>query len=268
VKVLLDRGFRVFGSVRTKIDANRLQRELGRRFLPIIFDVTDEEKVRAAACLVRDELHGETLSGLVNNAGIAISGPALDLSIDDYRRQMEVNVIGQVIVTQAFAPLLGADPSLKGTPGRIVMIGSVSGKNGSPLLSPYCMSKHALEGFAESIRREFMLFGIDVIVIAPGAVKTQIWRKAEEADISRFRNSAFFPALQRIQSYIRNLGERGLPAEKVGELVHRVLTYRSPSVRYSISPEPVQLFVAGLLPTRVLDRIVAKRLGLLQRSDS
>jgi NAD(P)-dependent dehydrogenase (short-subunit alcohol dehydrogenase family) len=130
------------------------------------------------------------------------------------------------------------------------------------------MSKHAIEGFAESIRREFMLFGIDVIVIGPGAVKTPIWRKAEDADASRFRSSALFPALQRIQGYIRDLGERGLQAEKVGELVHKVLTHRSPSVRYSISPEPVQLFVAGVLPARVLDRIVAKRLGLLKRSDS
>jgi NAD(P)-dependent dehydrogenase (short-subunit alcohol dehydrogenase family) len=267
-RVLLDRGFRVFGSVRKQADADRLQREFGGNFVPLLFDVTDETKVLAAAHLVREALNGETLRGLVNNAGIAVSSPALELPIDDYRRQMEVNVIGQIIATQAFAPLLGADRSLKGAPGRIVMISSVSGKNGNPLLSPYSTSKYAIEGFSDSIRREFMLFGIDVIVIGPGAVKTPIWAKAEEVDISTYRNSPFFPALQRIRDYMLKLGESGLPAEKIGELVHHALTSPRSRVRYVISPEPVQLLIGRFLPTRVLDRIVAKHLGLLPRGGS
>ncbi|MBB5050392.1 NAD(P)-dependent dehydrogenase (short-subunit alcohol dehydrogenase family) [Afipia massiliensis] len=267
-KVLLDRGFRVFGSVRKQVDADRLQKEFGSNFVPLLFDITDEAKVLSAARFVREALKGATLRGLVNNAGIAVSGPALELSIDDYRRQMEVNVIGQIVVTQAFAPLLGADRSLRGAPGRIAMISSVSGKNGNPLLSPYCTSKHAIEGFSDSIRREFMLFGIDVIVIGPGAVKMPIWAKAGEVDISAYRNSPFFPALQRIRDYMLKLGESALPAEKIGELVYQALTSPRPRVRYSISPEPVQLLIGRMLPTRMLDRIVAKRLGLLPRSGS
>src|SRR4030081_3864855 len=134
-KLLLERGFRVFGSVRKQADADRLKTEFGANFIPLIFDVTDEAQVLAAAREVRAELEGETLAGLVNNAGIAVAGPVLDLSADEFRRQMDVNVIGPIIATQAVGPLVGADPSLHGPKGRIVMISSVAGKNGNPLMS-------------------------------------------------------------------------------------------------------------------------------------
>ena len=113
-KLLLDRGFRVFGSVRKPADADRLKTEFGANFMPLRFDVTDEAAVLAAAREVRTALAGETLAGLVNNAGIAVAGPVLELSADEFRRQMEVNFIGPIIATQAFGPLLGSDPSLKG----------------------------------------------------------------------------------------------------------------------------------------------------------
>src|SRR6202453_4334458 len=195
-KLLLERGFQVFGSVRKAVDADRLKTEFGANFIPLTFDVTDEAAVLSAAREVRAALAGETLAGLVNNAGIAVAGPVLELSADEFRRQMDVNVIGPIIATQAFGPLLGSDPSLKGPKGRIVMISSVAGKTGNPLMSAYCSSKHAIEGLSESLRREMMLFGIDVIIVAPGAVKTPIWAKAEETDISTYRNSPFFPALE------------------------------------------------------------------------
>jgi NAD(P)-dependent dehydrogenase (short-subunit alcohol dehydrogenase family) len=267
-KVLLGRGFRVFGSVRKPADADRLQAELGANFVPLTFDVTDEAAVNAAAGEVRAALHGETLAGLVNNAGIAVSGPFLELTVADFRRQMEVNVMGPVIATRAFAPLLGADPSLQGPRGRIVMISSVAGRNGNPLLSPYSTSKHAIEGLSESLRREFMRFGIDVIVIAPGAVKTPIWEKAEAIDISAYRNSPFLATLQRLRAYMLKLGESGLPAEQIGELVHEALTLPRPKVRYEISPEPFRLLMMRILPKRTLDRIIAKRLGLLPNRSS
>src|SRR6201995_3834340 len=111
-KFLLGKGYRVFGSVRKQADADRLKTEFGANFIPLLFDVTDEPAVLAAAREVRAALNGETLAGLVNNAGIAVTGPVLELSVDEYRRQMDVNVIGPVIATQAFAPLLGADPTL------------------------------------------------------------------------------------------------------------------------------------------------------------
>jgi NAD(P)-dependent dehydrogenase (short-subunit alcohol dehydrogenase family) len=262
-KLLLDRGFRVFGSVRKQADADRLKSEFGANFTPLLFDVTDEAAVLAAAREVRAALGGEALFGLVNNAGIAVAGPVLELAADEFRRQMDVNVVGPIIATQAFGPLLGSDPSLKGPRGRIVMISSVAGKNGNPLMSAYSASKHAIEGLSESLRREMMLFGIDVIVIAPGAVKTPIWSKAEEVDISAYKNSPFFPALERIRKFMLHLGETGLPAEKIAERIADALTSASPKVRYQITPDPMRHLVTAVLPKRMVDKIIAKRLGLL-----
>jgi NAD(P)-dependent dehydrogenase (short-subunit alcohol dehydrogenase family) len=262
-RLLLDKGFRVFGSVRKQADAERLKAEFGANFTPLMFDITDEAAVLAGAREVRAALDGETLAGLVNNAGIAVTGPVLGLSADEFRRQMDVNVIGPVIATQAFGPLLGSDPSLQGPKGRIVMISSVAGKNGNPLTPAYAASKHALEGLSESLRRELMLFGIDVIIVAPGPVKTPIWSKAEEVDISAYRNSPYFPALQRVRAYMLHLGDIGLPAEKVAETVYEALTRPHPKVRYQISPDPMRHLMTAYLPKRMVDKIIAKRLGLM-----
>ena len=262
-RLLLDKGFRVFGSVRKQADADRLKGEFGANFTPLLFDVTDEPAVLAAAREVRAALGGETLAGLVNNAGIAVAGPVLELAADDFRRQMEVNVIGPVITTQAFGPLLGADPQLKGPKGRVVMISSVAGKNGNPLSAPHSASKHAIEGLSESLRRELMLFGIDVIIIAPGAVKTPIWSKAEEVDISSYQNSPYFPALQKVRAFMLHLGSMGLPAEKIAEKIFEALTLANPKVRYQITPDPMRHLVLSLLPKRTVDKIIGKRLGLM-----
>ena len=262
-KLLLERGFRVFGSVRKEADAERLKREFGANFTPLLFDVTDEAPVLAAAREVRAALDGETLFGLVNNAGIAVAGPVLELAADEFRRQIDVNVIGPIIATQAFGPLLGSDPSLKGPKGRIVMISSVAGKNGNPLMSAYAASKHAIEGLSESLRREMMLFGIDVIVVAPGAVKTPIWSKAEEVDISPYKNSPFFPALERIRKFMLQLGESGLPAQTIAERIADALTSASPKVRYQITPDPMRHLITAVLPKRMVDKIIARRIGLM-----
>jgi NAD(P)-dependent dehydrogenase (short-subunit alcohol dehydrogenase family) len=262
-KLLLARGFRVFGSVRKPADADRLKAEFGANFTPLLFDVTDEAAVLSAAREVRAALGGETLAGLVNNAGIAVAGPVLELGADQFRRQMDVNVIGPIIATQAFGPLLGVDPSLKGPRGRIVMISSVAGRNGNPLVSAYSASKHAIEGLSESLRREMMLFGIDVIIVAPGAVKTPIWAKADEVDISAYKNSPFFPALERIRKFMLQLGETGLPPEKIAEVIADALTSASPKVRYQITPDPMRHLITAILPKRTVDKIIAKRLGLM-----
>ena len=262
-RLLLDRGFRVFGSVRKQADAERLTSEFGVNFTPLLFDVTDEAAVLAAAREVRTALDGETLAGLVNNAGIAVAGPVLGLSADEFRRQLDVNVMGPVIATQAFAPLLGVDPSLKGPRGRMVMISSVAGKNGNPLTPAYAASKHAIEGLSESLRREMMLFGIDVIIVAPGAVKTPIWGKADEVDIARYQNSPYLPALQKVRQFTRHLSEIGLPPEKIAERIAEALTSSQPKVRYAITPDPMRHLVTAILPKRMVDRIIAKRLGLL-----
>jgi len=261
-KLLLERGFRVFGSVRKQADADRLKTGFGANFTPLLFDVTDEAAVLSAAREVRSQLNGGTLAGLVNNAGIAVPGPVLELAADEFRRQMEVNFIGPVIATQAFGPLLGADPQLKGPKGRIVMISSVAGKHGSPTGAAYSASKHAIEGLSESLRRELMLFGIDVIVIAPGAVKTPIWDKGQQVDISVYKNSPFFPALEKVRAFTQQLSKIGLPPEQIAERVFEALTSANPNVRYQITPDPMRQLIMSWLPKRTVDRIIAKRLGL------
>jgi NAD(P)-dependent dehydrogenase (short-subunit alcohol dehydrogenase family) len=261
-KVAIQKGFRVFGSVRKTADAERLAAEFGPNFVPLVFDVTDEAAVAAAASQVRTALNGETLFGLVNNAGVAVAGPLLHLPIEDFRQQIEVNLTGVVIVTQAFAPLLGGDKDLKGAPGRIVNISSVGGRSASPFMAPYCASKFALEGLSESLRRELMLFGVDVIVVAPGAVATAIWGKAEQVDVTPYRNTPFAPALDRIRAYMLDSGGKGLKPEVLGEAILHALTTPRPKVRYTVAPDPVTNFITSHLPKRMVDGIMGSRLGL------
>lgn len=257
-KVLIARGFRVFGSVRKIADADRLRQEFGDRYFPLIFDVTDEAAVRAAAAQARDALGGEPLAGLVNNAGVA--GPLLHLPIAEFRQQIEINLIGVVIVTQAFAPLLASGPGGGAEPGRIVNISSVGGRNGVPFMAPYNASKFALEGLSESLRRELMLLGIDVIVVAPGAVATAIWGKADQVDITPYRGTVFLPALEKIRAFMNGAG--GLAPERLGEVVAKALTTARPKVRYTVAPDPVRTFLTAHLPRRMVDRMIAGRLGL------
>jgi NAD(P)-dependent dehydrogenase (short-subunit alcohol dehydrogenase family) len=264
-KVLVKKGFRVFGSVRKQADADRLSREFGANFTPILFDVTDAAAVKTGADKVAAALAGEPLFGLVNNAGIAVSGPLLYLDVDEFRHQLEVNVTGPLIVTQAFAPLLRGDDAHKAGPGRIVMISSVGGKNASPFVGPYNASKFALEGLSESLRRELMLLGIDVIVVAPGAVATPIWDKAEQVDVSRYVNTPYAAALNNIRSYMLTSGRKGLKPERLGRAVWTALTTAKPKTRYTVTPDKIQNFMVNTLPKRMVDRMFAGRLGLLPK---
>ena len=261
-KVLLQNGYRVFGSVRKQQDAERLAREFGPNFLPLTFDVTDESAVQAAAEQVRAQLNGETLFGLVNNAGIAVPGPLIHLATDEFRHQLEVNLVSVLIVTKAFVPLLGADRALRGRPGRIINISSVGGKNGGPFLGAYSASKHGLEGFSESLRRELMLYGIDVIIVGPGSIATPIWDKAEQLDTSPYEKTDFVEAALRVQRYMIQDGRNGYPPEKVGEVVLHTLTTPRPRVRYAVIPgSSFQRIIQMILPKRTVDNIIAKRLG-------
>jgi len=261
-KVLIQKGFRVFGSVRKTQDAERLSKEFGENFIPLTFDVTDEPAVQAAAREVREKLNGETLFGLVNNAGVAVAAPLIYIPTEDFRHQLEVNLVSVLIVTKAFVPLLGSDRSLRGEPGRIVNISSVGGKRGGPFLGPYVASKHGLEGFSETLRRELMLYGIDVIIIGPGAVATPIWDKAGQADISIYEKTEYFEAGQRLLKYMVKDGKNGYPPEKVGEVTWHALTTPKPRVRYAVVPgNPIRNFIQSLIPKRMLDNIIAKNLG-------
>jgi NAD(P)-dependent dehydrogenase (short-subunit alcohol dehydrogenase family) len=261
-KVLVAKGMRVFGSVRKAADGERLQAAFGPNFVPVVFDVTDAAAVARGAEQVAAALGGETLAGLVNNAGIAVAGPLLYMKIDEFRQQIEVNLTGQLIVTQAFAALLGADRSRQGDPGRIVMISSVGGKNANPFLGPYNASKFGLEGMSEALRRELMLFGIDVIVVAPGAVATPIWDKAEQVDVSQYANTPYVESLGKVRDYMIANGKKGFPPERLGEVVHTALTTAKPKTRYTVTPEPFQNFLMLALPKRMVDNMIAGRLGL------
>lgn len=264
-KILIEKGFRVFGSVRKEQDAARLSKEFGDAFVPLLFDVTDQAGVQAAAKNVREQLKGEILFGLVNNAGIGIPAPLMLQPFEDFRRQIEVNLFGTFIVTQAFIPLLGADRTLRGAPGRIVNISSVAGKIGAPFLGGYAASKHAMEGMSESLRRELMLYGIDVIIVGPGAVATPIWDKAEAVDMSPYTETEYANSVKGVQKYMVEDGRKGYPPEKVGEVVWHAFTTSKPKVRYAVVPgSKIRQFIQNLLPKRKIDEIVGKRLGFIK----
>ncbi len=263
--VLIKHGVHVFGSVRKPEDAARLSAEFHDGFTPLLFDVTDARAIAAAAGVVRERLSGATLLGLVNNAGIPVFGPLMHIPLDELRRQLEVNLVAVLAVTQAFVPLLGADRSLKGAPGRIVNMGSVGGKIAAPFLGPYSASKFALEGLSESLRRELMLFGIDVIVIGPGAVATPIWDKAEQAGTSQFDGTEYAAPLRKFGDYFLKAGRAGYPPERVGAVVWRALSAARPRVRYAVVPHALRGWVIPrLLPKRVIDRIIGRSTGLMR----
>jgi NAD(P)-dependent dehydrogenase (short-subunit alcohol dehydrogenase family) len=265
VKVLTAAGYRVFGSVRKQADADRLQAEFGPNFTPLIFDVTDQAAVQRGAAVVEKALGGETLLGLVNNAGVAVAGPLLYIGIDELRQQLEVNLIAQLTVTQAFAPLLGADTSRKGKPGRIVMMSSIGGKNAFPFMGPYSASKFGLEGLSESLRRELMVFGIDVIMIRPGAVRTPIWDKADEVDVTRFANTPYYSSLDKVKEVMIGQGRKGYPPERIGRAVLKALTTARPKTAYTENPDRLQGGAVRLLPKRVVDKAIAGQLGLKRK---
>lgn len=262
-RVLIDHGVRVFGSVRRTEDGRRVRGELGDQFTPLVFDVTDAPAIHASLPAVADALGGAKLFGLVNNAGIAIGGPLIYQPLVEVRRHLEVNVVGALAVTQAFAPLLGTDRARTGKPGRIINISSVSGRISAPFLGAYAASKRALEGMSHSLRRELMLFGIDVVIVNPGSVVTPIWDKAERIDGSRYETTAYWPALQRFWSSALRSGRAGLPAERVGEVVLEALTARTPRTSYPVVRGRLRNWTIPLaLPARVIDRLIAKRLGV------
>ena len=259
------RGIAVFGSVRKQADGERLQRELGKTFTPLLMDVTDDERVKAAAALVAERLGRNTLFGLVNNAGIAGGGPLLHQPIEEFRQILETNLLGPFRVTQAFAPLLGADRARVGKPGRIVQISSVAGKLAFPFLGSYVASKFALEGMSESLRRELLLYGIDVIIVGPGTVKTPIFDKAQQMDLSPYMATDYGPILKGFVEYFLNEGKKGLPASRIGETVYKALTVRKPRVRYAVVPQRLKNWtLPRALPKRMLDRMIGKQSGLLR----
>mgnify|MGYP001816338506 CR=1 FL=1 len=265
-EVLIGKGFHVFGSVRNTTDAARLSAQFGTGFTPLTFDVTDQQGIKAAADFVRQRLQGQRLSGLVNNAGIASTGPLLEIEPEAVRHALEVNLIGPVMVTQAFAPLLGVDPLLNGPTGRIVNISSAAGVRALPFLGSYAATKFALEGYSEALRRELMMFSIDVIVIGPGPVKTAIWDKAEELDLEDYATSPSRSIMENFQKVFVARGRKGYSPQHLGLLIHKALTSPNPRVRYAAVNDPLpEKLLTRYAPKRLLDRVIGKKLGLLAK---
>lgn len=257
------RGYTVFGSVRHQADADRLQAEFGRQFTPLLFDVTDAEAVKAGAIWLTDRLAGSGLAGLINNAGIAIGGPLQHQPMATIRQHFEVNVLGVLQVTQAFLLLLGAQENHPVQPGRIQNISSVNGQIAIPFMGAYVGSKFALEGVSHSLRRELSLFGIDVVIVGPGAVKTPIWGKG--TDISSYEHTDYYPAMQGFLKQVEAAENRGLSIDYLGERIVDIHEATRPRIRYALVPNKlVGWILPRLLPDRVLDWILQRISGLKQ----
>jgi NAD(P)-dependent dehydrogenase (short-subunit alcohol dehydrogenase family) len=262
-KTLIKNGYRVFGSVRNNKDATRISNELGSNFIPLIFDVTNEDEVKASVKKVDDLLENQTLAGLINNAGIAVFGTVQNLTADEFKHQFDVNLLGVFHCTQAFMDLLGADKSRIGKPGKIINISSVSGEIGMPFMAAYNMSKFGLEGFSEALRRELMLFDIDVVVIAPGPVKTPIWSKVDKVGmIKRYDNTAFRKISSKMVRLASALEKTGVSPEVIADRVMSVLTKNNNKPRYRIDSQRFQNILLTLLPKRMADKMIAKQMGL------
>ncbi len=263
VTVLADRGWHVFGSVRQQADAQSLKQELSDRFTPLVFDVEDDAAIIGAAEQVREQLAGRTLDGLVNNAGSSFSDPLLVQSVADFRRQIEVNLVGMFAVTRAFAPLVGADPALTGPKGRIVNLSSVGGRMGPPFLGAYAASKHGVEGFSESLRRELLLVGIDVVIVAPGSVATAIWDKAEALRLDHIDGTIWEKPYRTFLHWMVETGRKGLTPEQVAEVIATALIAPKPKTRYDpVKGKLANATLPSLLPRRFIDRLMGRQFGL------
>jgi NAD(P)-dependent dehydrogenase (short-subunit alcohol dehydrogenase family) len=259
--IALDRnGFRVLAGVRREQDGEALRKE-SPRIEPVIIDVADQATIDAAAKQI------DQLFGLVNNAGITVAGAIEFLPVDDIRRQFEVNVFGQIAVTQAFLP------KIRASRGRIVFMSSVGGRvPSSPFMSPYNGSKHALESFGDALRVELQPSGIDVVLIEPGSIATPIWEKSVAAATEirkgmppefeeRYGNAA-----DKTQRLAEATGRRGEAPEKVAEKVVHALTAPRPRPRYVIGRDArIQKTMFAVLPDRARDAMFARLTGLRKK---
>lgn len=257
------RDFRVFAGVRSTGDGEKLKQMTSARLTPILIDVTNREQIDAAAKTIADEVGPSGLAGLVNNAGIVVAGPIELVPLDEWRRQFEVNLFGQIAVTQAFLPLL------RQAHGRIVFMGSVSGRVASPYLGPYAASKHALEAITDALRLELRQWGIRVAIVEPGSVDTPIWNKARgESDRLAERmppaaESLYGEEIEQMRLATELLAGRAMPVEKVVRAVLHALTSRRPKTRYPVGAE-TRAAILGFKFTSdpVRDWFVRRSLGL------
>ena len=265
-KTLLTSGYRVFGSVRTNEDANRVKMDLGENFIPLVFDVTDEQAVKDSVKKVSTLLGDQKLAGLINNAGIAVFGAVQNLTAEEFKHQFDVNLLGVFHCTQAYMDLLGADKDRHGAPGKIINISSISGELAMPFMAAYNMSKFGLEGFSEALRRELMIFGIDVVVVAPGPIQTPIWSKVDKVSmVKRYDNSAYRKVSSKMIRFAEALEKKGVSSEVVANRILSILTDSKSKTRYRIDVQWFQNTLLSLLPKRTSDKMIAKQMNIIKK---
>jgi NAD(P)-dependent dehydrogenase (short-subunit alcohol dehydrogenase family) len=256
--LLHEKGYHIFGSVRNQADADKLSKIYPDRFTPLLFDVQNHDEVVRASKVVFE--HCETLAGLINNAGIAIPGPLEHLSEKQFEKQLDVNVKSIRRITNLFLPLLGAKLNASKPPGRIINISSVSGLFNSPYNGAYSISKHALESMTDIYRRELRRYGIKVIAIEPGPIKTEIWKKNLNK-MDEFKDSDYYEVLQKADKIIENAERNALPVENVSRLVAKCLTVCRPKTRYIVHKNKLAFrLMAYYLPDKITDWLVHKTL--------
>jgi NAD(P)-dependent dehydrogenase (short-subunit alcohol dehydrogenase family) len=252
-------GATIYAGVRNEVDAQRIG-ALHERLHPLMLDVTDDAGIASALARVRAE--GTGLDGLVNNAGIAIAGPLETIPRAELRRQFEVNCVGAVAVTQAFLPLL------RERLGRVVFVGSVSGRIAVPYIAPYSASKFALRALADALRVELAPSGVAVCLVEPGSVATPIWQKGRAMrDAMLERVPIGTPDYYRaaIETVVRGTEaeERaGMPVERVAEAIVRALTERRPRAHRIVGASAVLGAIIALLPPGLHDRFLRATMRL------
>ncbi|MEE8346178.1 MAG: SDR family oxidoreductase [Dehalococcoidia bacterium] len=256
-------GFAVFAGVRKEADGESLQQKASDRLTPVFIDVTDHASIASAADIVAGAVGDSGLAGLVNNAGINIPGALEFFPIADLRRQLEVNVIGQIAVTQAFLPLLR-----KGR-GRIINIGSMNGKLAAPFVGPYCASKFAMEALTDSLRVELRPWRISVSMVEPGFIATPIWNKSQATENEIFKglpqegHDLYAPALAAMREMFDGATRNATPPGAVAKAVAHALTARTPKTRYVVGRNARRVTaLARLVPDRIRDWLVMRELGL------
>lgn len=261
---MIERGCQVFAGVRKQADAETLRAEAGEHCHPVIIDVTQAETIASARDEVQAAVSETGLQGLVNNAGIVVGGALEIVPIEELRKQFEVNVIGQIAVTQAFLPLLRQGK------GRIVMMSSIAGRSAMPFTSPYCSSKFALEALSDSLRIELTPWGIPVSLIEPGAIQTPIWDKAQsdaqaiQSHMSEEGKQLYGDILERFYEKVQQVAAGAAPVSKVADAVEKALTASRPKARYPVGRDARMRFILEAMPTRWRDGLLRKLVGVKQ----
>jgi NAD(P)-dependent dehydrogenase (short-subunit alcohol dehydrogenase family) len=260
------RGYRVIATVRSKDDARRVEAEGKGSIQSVLCDVTVKEQVAELPGAVRRITGDGALDGLINNAGIILApGPVEFQKMEDIRAQFDVNVFGMMAVTIALLPLLGTACPVRRQPGRIINISSIEGKVASPFISAYAATKHAIEGFSSSLRRELRLFGIKVIIVAPGGIQSEMWRKSS-LPVAPLVGTAYEGPAQKVNSLVEQMEKESASAEEIARFLVRVFEARKPKARYA----PSRAFMDGpwtiLIPALWYDAMLGSLLGLKPRS--